>query len=330
MSVAESQLPLLASGLSGLAALLMVLGLGRITGARRRGVVSRLRDIEQQRRELLAAAPAMSATPQKQEGPVASAINRMAGKTNFAKKINDTLVAADVRVTIGEYFVFIALLMALSVLVGLWLHNALLPIVLLIVIGVVPNFWLTSRREKRIQKFNLQLPDAIGILANALRSGSNLARALAIAARETQVPMSTELNRVVFDLDLQMPIGLALDGLYQAIQSEDLGLLINALNLQLETGGNGVALLEGIQEIIRQRVRLGAEVKSLTSQQRFSGYVVSLMPVALIGLLMIINPNYLLRVFQTTVWCGWTMFTVAAVMIISGVIVIQKVIDVRV
>jgi Flp pilus assembly protein TadB len=54
------------------------------------------------------------------------------------------------------------------------------------------------------------------------------------------------------------------------------------------------------------------------------------MPVALIGLLMIINPNYLLRVFQTTIWCGWTMFTVAAVMIISGVIVIQKVIDVRV
>jgi tight adherence protein B len=318
---------LLASCLSGTAVFMLLMGLVRFTRGRRRTLATRLHALEEQRRQI-AQMPNL-AEAQRQQGAIAATINRVAGQTDFAQRLEAKLAAADVRLTSGEFIVVIALMMAVSIFIGVWLRQWSIGAILVAGSYVLPQIWLNKRREKRLQKFNDQLPDTIVILANAMRSGGNLAQAIQIAAQETPAPMSVELNRVVFELKMQMAMQEALATMIANVPSSDLRLLVNALIVQQESGGNIVALLEEISATIRRRVTLQAEIKSLTAQQRLSGNVVSLMPVGVVVLLMLFNPNYILRVFQTTLWCGWVMFGTAAIMTIIGSLVIRRMVDVK-
>ncbi|HKD73926.1 MAG TPA: type II secretion system F family protein, partial [Ktedonobacterales bacterium] len=307
-----SSLPLLASCLSGTAVFVLIMGVVRFSRGRSKTLATRLHALEEQRRQLVQAPNLAEA--QHQQGAIAATINRVAGQTDFAQRLEAKLAAADVRLTAGEFIVIIALMMAVSIFIGVWLHQWSIGLILVAGSYVLPQIWLNKRREKRLQKFNDQLPDMITILANAMRSGGNLAQAIQIAAQETLAPMSVEMNRVVFELKMQVTMQEALATMAANVPSSDLRLLINALVVQQESGGNIVALLEEISATIRRRVTLQAEIKSLTAQQRLSGNVVSLMPVGVVVLLMLFNPNYILRVFQTTLWCGWVMFGMAALM----------------
>ncbi len=325
--MAISSPSLLASCLSGIAVFVLILGLVRFTRGRHNALAARLHALEEQRRQIVQVP--IRAEAQRQQGAIAATINRVAGQTGFAQRLEARLAAADVRLTAGEFIVVIALMMAVSIFIGVWLHQWSIGVVLVAGAYVLPQIWLNKRREKRLQKFNDQLPDTIVILANAMRSGGNLAQAIQIAAQETPAPMSVELNRVVFELRMHVAMQEALATLAANVPSSDLRLLVNALLVQQESGGNIVALLEEISATIRQRVTLQAEIKSLTAQQRLSGNVVSLMPVGVVVLLMLFNPNYILRVFQTTLWCGWVMFGVAAVMTLIGSLVIRRLVDVK-
>jgi len=114
------------------------------------------------------------------------------------------------------------------------------------------------------------------------------------------------------------------------MQSEDLELLVTAINVQREVGGNLVEVLEIIAATIRERVKLVGEMRVLTAQQQLSGYVIAMLPVVLALLLGVINPNYMLGVFRETVWCGWTMLSCSALMILSGFLVIRQIVNIRV
>lgn len=323
MSIFTPQhLPLMVSILSVLAIFTVFYGLQREWQHRRDRVADRLRQLEVQRQGLLA-----ESVPRGEVGQMVAALNQFAGRVGLAEQ----LALAGIPLTAGEFILIVGLLVGIGLILSLLLHNIFLFGMLLLAAWIAPRWWISMRRAKRIRDFDHQLPAAIVLLANAMRTGSiNIAMGLELAAQQSQPPISKEMAQVVREISFGKSIKEALLNLTVRIPSVDLQLLITAIAVQMEAGGNLVQMLERISETIRERVRLNGEIKSLTAQQRYSGYVVAFMPVAISGLLFILNPNYILGVFHSTVWCGWVMFGTAAVMITVGMVVINKVVDIRV
>jgi tight adherence protein B len=206
----------------------------------------------------------------------------------------------------------------------------LLGVVLLAVGIYAPRIYVSRRKNKRQALFNQQLADVITLMSGSLRSGYSLLQAMELVAREAPQPVAGEFDRVVREVGLGLSPEEALSNLVERMQSEDLELLVTAVNVQREVGGNLVEVLDTISATIRDRVKLVGEVRVLTAQQQYSGYIIALLPVALALLLGVINPSYMLGVFQDTVWCGWTMAGCSFIMIFSGFLLIRRIVNIKV
>ena len=243
------------------------------------------------------------------------------------------LARADIRITVGEYFVMVLALAGAGALIGLALPiggHFLLAIVLVAAAFYVPRRYITNQKVKRQRAFNSQLSDVITMIANTLRSGFALLQSLELVSREAPSPISQEFERVVREVGFGTSVELALSHLVDRMESEDLELLVTAINVQREVGGNLVEVLDAISATIRDRVRLVGEVRTLTAQQQYSGYIIALLPVGIALMLSIINPNYMLGVFKETTWCGWAMLSCSLVMILAGFLIIRQIVQIKV
>ena len=208
------------------------------------------------------------------------------------------------------------------------------------VIGVVvgwwlPRFWVGRRKGKRLKAFNSRLADTIMLIANALRSGSSFLQAIEMVVRETQPPISTEFNRVIREVNLGLPFEQALNNLTRRVRSDDLELMTTAISIQHQVGGNLAEILDSIAFTIRERVRIQGEIKTLTAQQRMSGYVVAGLPIGLVGILMVIAPKFMDPMFQKPpavmgLPAGMIILGIGGFMMFIGFLIIRKVVDIEV
>jgi tight adherence protein B len=192
----------------------------------------------------------------------------------------------------------------------------------------LPRFYVKYRQGKRLKDFGNQLGDSINLLANGLRSGYSLLQAMDAVATEMPPPISEEFQRVVREIGLGVSNEQAMQNMLRRIASDDLDLMITAISVQHEVGGNLAEILETISHTIRERVRIKGEIRVLTSQQMISGYVVSFLPIALGLILFLINPSYIGAMFQDV--CGIAMMAVGLVMIAAGFFAIRKIVSIDV
>lgn len=256
-----------------------------------------------------------------------------ANQRSFSARLERELSQADIRLTAGEFMILSVSLASVGALLGfaLPISSHLLLGLLLLIAGIYgPRAYVTRRRLARQRLFNLQLPEMITLMSNSLSAGANLTQALAMVAREGPDPIGPEFRRVMREIDFGRTPEVALTNLAERMQSEDLEFLVTAVNIQAQAGGKLGEMLNTIAETIRERVKLLGDVRVLTSQQRLSGYVIALLPVAIALMLTLINPNYMLGVFQTTRWCGWTMLTVSVGMILFGFLIIRRIVNIKV
>ena len=243
------------------------------------------------------------------------------------------LARADLKITVGEFWVITVVLSSIGGLLGFALPlggHFLLGVVLLAVGGYGPRWWVSRLKRKRQTMFNDQLADVVTLMSGSLKSGYSLLQAMELVAREAPQPISSEFDRVVREVGLGLSPEEALANLVERMQSEDLELLVTAINVQREVGGNLVEVLDTIAGTIRDRVKLIGEVKVLTAQQQYSGYIIALLPVVLALMLGVINPSYMLGVFQETTWCGWTMLGCSGSMIVAGFFAIRGIVNIKV
>jgi tight adherence protein B len=307
----------------------IILGIVRAMRRRHVSYLQRLQDLEEQRQQIRSAI--LEQSDSKKNGAIASVLERATHGTPMAHHLGEKLRLGDVPLTVGEVLVIQALIAALGILVGLWMNNLWLAGVAVITAYFVPQRWLNSRITRRIRTFESQLPDMIQMLGNAMRAGISIQNAIQRIAPELPAPMSVELGRVAKELSFHVSLQDALLHFQQNMPSDDLVIFTTALNVQLESGGSNITTtLERISEKIRERIKLNAEIKSLTAQQQYSGYVIAMLPVGLVTLLLVINPNYILQVFRTTGWCGWVMFGTALVFLVTGFLTIRSITQVRV
>jgi tight adherence protein B len=215
------------------------------------------------------------------------------------------------------------------------LSNPLIVLAGAVVGWWVPRFWLNRRKGKRLKAFNGALADTITLIANALRSGSSFLQAIEMVVRETQPPISTEFNRVIREVNLGLPFEQALANLVRRVRSEDLELMTTAISIQHQVGGNLAEILDSIAFTIRERVRIKGEIKTLTAQQRMSGYVVAGLPLGLVGILMVIAPKFMDPMFQNPpalmgLPLGVVILGAGGVMMFIGFLLIRRIVDIEV
>ncbi len=197
--------------------------------------------------------------------------------------------------------------------------------------GMLPNIYLKRLQSTRLRRFNDQLPDMLNLMVNGLRAGYSTMQAMEAVSQELPPPISDEFRRVVQEMQLGIPMERALDNLLRRVPSDDLDLVITAINVQREVGGNLAEVLDTISFTIRERIRIKGEIRVLTSQVMYSGRFLSMLPLILSGILWAINRPYMMKFFdpQSRV-CGLSMLGCGVLMIVSGYFVMNKIADIEV
>jgi tight adherence protein B len=256
-------------------------------------------------------------------------LNRVVEKRGFGARIATQLAQASLKLTVAEYLI----LNVLSILLGGALGWLVFRNNILFVSGFIGGFFaprivVNVLKGRRVRKFNDQLGDTINLLVNSLRSGYSMPQAMETVAGDMPPPISEEFRRVGIEISLGVSLEQALDNMLRRVNSPDLDLMITAINVQHEVGGNLAEILDIISHTIRERVRIQGEIKTLTAQGEITGYVISGLPFALTGILFLMNRTYMMRMFTTP--CGWIMSSVAITIIVLGFVVMKKVVQIEV
>ncbi len=203
---------------------------------------------------------------------------------------------------------------------------------------LAPRMFVRQMARKRVRDFDNQLGDTLNLWVNALRSGYSVLQAMETIASESPPPVSLEFERVVQEVRLGLTLEQAMNNLLTRIPSEDMDLVITAVNVQREVGGNLAEVLSIISHTIRERIRIKGEISVLTAQATISGYIISGLPIALTLFLRAMSPQYINELFvQESPWvfpqvfpCGWLLLIVGLIMIFSGFMVMRKIADIEV
>jgi tight adherence protein B len=252
----------------------------------------------------------------------------ISGRT-FAAALQTDLARANLKLTVGE---FLILQGSFAVAIGAlawFISQAVFVGILFGAFGwFMPKMWLGRRQAARLKAFDDQLADTISLLSNSLRSGLSLVQAMEMISREAEPPISEEFQRVVREIGLGVGPQEALLHLVRRVASDDLELLVTAILVQFEIGGNLSRILDSIASTIRERVKLHGEIRTMSAQGRMAGYVLSGLPVVIGLLLMLIAPSYMGSLFSQGPWL--VLPVMAVVGIIMGSLVIRKLVAIEV
>lgn len=207
------------------------------------------------------------------------------------------------------------------------LRLALAPFVAA-VFAMLPFAWLMLRRKKRLKRFGAQLPEALELVARALRAGHSLAAGFKLVGSEMSDPISTEFNRVFEEQNLGIPFEEALEAITERVPNLDLKFFATAVILQRQTGGDLAEILDKIGTLVRDRFRIWGQVQALTGEGRLSGIVLLALPPLLFIAVWRMNPDYLMVLFTDEL--GKKMLIAGIVMQILGALVIRKIVNIRV
>lgn len=265
---------------------------------------------------------------------VESSLERMMEGGTMAERAASLLMRADVRLTIGEYLALRLLSAVGGFAIGFIILatfapalGLLLGLVLALIGFVVPMMILSMKAKRRNKTLIGQLGDTITLMANSLRAGYSLLQTMEMVAREAKDPMATEFRRVVREVGLGVPHADAMHNKLRRVPSDDLDLLVTAINIQHEVGGNLAQILSTIGHTIRERVRIKGEIGVLTAQARMSGYIISALPVGMAGIIFVMNPDYMTSMFVVP-WIGMPIG--ALIMVTLGFFAMRKIADIEV
>lgn len=217
---------------------------------------------------------------------------------------------------------------ALTLLLYLITKSIIIAIVFLPIGFIIPDLIIGIKKSKRMAKLNSQLPESLNIISNGLRAGFSFIQAIGIVINEISGPITEEFNKVLRDNVLGKPMEEALTNMSERTDDEDLDMVITALIIQRQVGGNLAEVLDTISETIRERVRIRGEIKTLTAQGRISGVIVSLLPFVLAVVLSIMSPGYLDGLF--TNFIGKIMVIIGVIMQLIGIFIMTKLVNIKV
>jgi tight adherence protein B len=267
--------------------------------------------------------------PQASKSPIGDALNRALTDRGIGANLATQLARADLKITVGEFMAATVILIIAAGGIAYFVKRDIL-----VTIGAcaaaffAPRIYLGRLRGNRLKAFNEQLGDAINLMVNGIRAGYSVLQAMESVSQEMAPPISEEFGRIVREMQFGIPMDEAMDHMLRRAPSDDLDMLITAINVQREVGGNLAEVLESISFTIRERVRIKGEIQAKTAMTRGSGYMIAAVPIIVSVIVYLINPAFMGPMFVDL--CGQIMLGVALLGIVVGFVVINKVVQIDV
>jgi len=192
----------------------------------------------------------------------------------------------------------------------------------------LPIMYVNKVRKSRAKKINSQLPVALSVLANGLRAGLSFNQSMAIVAKEMDAPISDDFNKVVHDNVLGKEMDEALKDFAEKADDEDVEILVTAVLIQRQVGGNLSEILDTIANTIRERVKLRGDIRSMTAQAKLSAWIIGAIPFVIVIILFLLNKDFVMPLFTTLI--GNVLLGVALSMQAIGIFILVKILNVKV
>ncbi len=256
-------------------------------------------------------------------------IDAVLQRIKIAADINTLIQQANSDWTVGRV-IFGALVAGVvaGFLGGLWFDNVVFGVLCGLVAANGPYVYLRIKRAQRMRKFETVLPEAIDLLARALRAGHSLTAAIEMVAREVADPVGSEFRRVFEEQNFGLPMREALLNLANRLPVKDLQFLVTAMLVQKETGGNLAEVLDKTGAVIRERARLLGQLRIYTAQGRLTGWILGLLPFIVFLLMNMVHPGYAHVLLsdptgRKAVWIGLGLMLI-------GIWMIRRIVDIKV
>jgi tight adherence protein B len=265
-------------------------------------------------------------------------LNRKLRQANYGRRLQADLVRAGVEMRASR-FLTVQTIAATTAFLLVWYFAGKVPDLkgtasLIVAVPAcaiawyVPNLTLKYLQSKRLSKIEQQLPTTIDSLAGALQAGSSLPQAMEMVSREVAPPIGMEFGIVIREMAVGVPMQDAFANMLDRTPSLDLDMLVTAIIIQHRVGGNLSQILRTISHTIRERIRIKGEISVLTAQQRMSGYVVSALPLLVIGVLFIVSPAYISKLFVPGI--ARLMLIAGAIGMVAGFYALKRIADIEV
>jgi tight adherence protein B len=249
-------------------------------------------------------------------------------RSSRAERIADDLERAAIPLRVGEY-----LMMRIGVgLICALLARTLVPagavgflvLVLAFLLGaLLPRWVVMARIRRRRNQIEAALPDALDMISRALRTGSGLLQSIETVVEQMNGAISDEFGRTRQEIAAGLGAEDAFRGLDERVKSKDLHIIVTAIQIQREVGGNLAEILSNVGATMRERVRTRDDMRALTSRQRLTAYLMAGVPVAILGVLMATAPEVVRPLFTTEL--GRILLAIAAALVLAGFITMYQI-----
>lgn len=260
---------------------------------------------------------------------VLSVVGKSFTGLSFTAKLENNLDKADILLKVEE-FIGLNIIMALGgSLLGFIFSGGQSRFTLLgfVLVALIPSVFIHLQKKKREALLSEEIGESLTGMSNSLRAGFSFQQAMDLVSKETQGPLGKEYRRTLREINLGVTTDQALQNLINRVQNDDLELMISSVLIQRSIGGNLAEIFDKIADTIRQRIRMKGEVRVLTAQGKVSAWIIGLMPLALILIISMFNPEFLGMFFETTV--GLILLASAAVSEIIGFIIVNKIVNIE-
>lgn len=254
--------------------------------------------------------------------------NRFLEKIRWATNLNTLIKQADAKGSAGIYLLICALLAFVGFYAGTFSGRPWVSGATAILLGYIPLWRLSGQKRKRMNLFQQQLPEALDLMARALKAGHTFGGGMRMVADEFDNPIANEFGQTLDEINFGMDANRALANLQARVDCPDLKFFIVSVNIQRETGGNLAEIIAKISELVRERFALFGKIRVLSAEGRVSAYILTALPFLLTGILYTVNSDYVSLLWTREI--GQTMVWGALISIVFGIIVIRKIITIKV
>jgi tight adherence protein B len=256
-------------------------------------------------------------------------LNELLSGISVILSFRRTLVQAGLKITPAALILTATLLWVVTAGIVNWkAHFGLASVLIALPSGMIPFLYVLMRRNKRLNQMRQRLPEALDLMASALRAGHSMNGALGSAAREAPEPIGRELRICFEELTFGVDLRTAMNNLLDRVPLQDARMMAVAMLIHKESGGNLAEVLEKTALVIRDRARLVQEIRVKSAQGRLTGWILSLLPVFMVVLLHFLNPAYLHTLVETPQ--GLRVVVGAVAMDLVGLMVIHRIVNIRI
>lgn len=250
-------------------------------------------------------------------------------KVQKKEKLQQNLDAAGIPLKPEEWMVVRGIIVAMVVILSiLFQFHFFISFLLSVFAWFLSNAFLNIRRDQRLRKTVHQLPHTLDTMSTAMKSGFSFIQAMQLIAKEVPDPIGSEFQKAIREINLGENMETAFQNMLNRIPNRDLEMVVTAVLIQRQTGGNLIKILETLRETVVERIRVKEEIHSLTAQGKLSAWIVTLLPIALAILLTLMNPQYFLPILSHPF--GIAILIGGITLELIGWILIQKIIKIEV